>query len=250
MYLLDNTFVTLSNFSSFVDLRHCYSLTRHRFINTIIHWILCSLSLANEPFISVIIDDKLPLASTSSKLKEKMYISPRQISLQILAKLCTNEINTDSILLDLNMKQLRTLGHALLSFMNSLSQEDINREYCLTVICSLCKRSRQLVEFFSSHLICIEMIFNYLELYEYNQQKYLILTLTSYYNSSSSTIPINHSIDMMIDSCIELLLLFVSIKENKHLKLFECKLLDMSSSIYFEQRILKAFADILYLMKS
>ncbi|CAF1527986.1 unnamed protein product, partial [Adineta steineri] len=121
------------------------------------------------------------------------------------------------------------------------------------IICSLCKRNQKLVEFFCSHIICIELIFNYLEYYEYNQQQYLIATLTSYYNStttSSSNIPINHSVDMMIDSCIQLLLLFASIKENNCLKLFEYKLVDMSSSIYFEQKILKTFADILYIIKT
>jgi len=133
--------------------------------------------------------------------------------------------------------------------MNSSNQEDIDREYCLIIICSLCKRNRQIVEFFCSHIICIELIFNYLEYYEYNQQQYLIATLTSCYNGSS-IIPINNSNDMMIDSCIQLLILFASIKENNYLKLFEYRLVDMSSSIYFEQRILKAFAEILYILKS
>ncbi|CAF2387690.1 unnamed protein product [Rotaria sp. Silwood2] len=255
MYLLDNTFITLSNFSTFIEFRHCYSVTRYRFINTLIHWILCSLSFANEPFISMIIEDKLPNSSIiNNKKKEKIYITPRQISLQILAKLCTNEINVDFILLDLSIKKLKLLCHTLLSIMNTSNQEDIDREYCLIIICSLCKRNRQLVEFFCSHLICIELIFNYLELYEYNQQQYLITTLTTCCNATSSlTIPINppinHSIDMMIDSCIQILLLFASIKENNYLKLFEYKLLNMSSSIYFEQKILKSFADILYMMK-
>ncbi|CAF1073191.1 unnamed protein product [Rotaria sordida] len=262
MYLLDNTFITISNLSTSIEFRHCYSITRYRFINTLIHWILCSLSFANEPFISMIIEDKFSINSTinnnnnNNKKKEKIYITPRQISLQILAKLCTNEINVDFILLDLNIKKLKLLCHTLLSIMNTLNQEDINREYCLLIICSLCKRNRQLVEFFSSHIICIELIFNYLEFYEYNQQQYLIATLTSCYNTTSSsssssllTIPINHSIDMMIDTCIQLLLLFASIKENNCLKLFEYKLLNMSSSIYFEQKILKSFADILYMMK-
>jgi hypothetical protein len=191
-----------------------------------------------------------------NKKKEYISISPRQISLQILAKLCTNEINVDLILLDLNIKQLKFLSHTLLSIMNSLNQEDINREYCLIIICSLCKRNRQLVEFFCSNIIFIELIFNYLEFYEYNQQQYLITTLTSCYHATSSSsiiprnIPINHSIDMMIDSCIQLLVLFASIEENNCLKLFEYKLVDMSSSIYFEQRILKTFADILYILKS
>jgi len=241
MYLLDNTFITLSNFSTFIELQYCSSIIRYRLINTIIHWIICSLSFANESFISMITEDKVK--------KEEYFISPRQISLQILAKLCTNEINVDFILLDLNIKQLKTLCYTLLSYMNTINQEDINREYCLIIICSLCKRNRQLVEFFSSNIIFIELIFNYLEFYEYNQQQYLIATLTSCYNVSS-IIPINHSIDMMIDSCIQLLILFASIKENNSLKLFEYKLLDMSSSIYFEQKILKAFAEILYILKS
>jgi hypothetical protein len=59
MYLLDNTFITLSNYSTFIELRHCHSMTRYRFVNTIIHWILCSLSFANEPFISMIMEDKI-----------------------------------------------------------------------------------------------------------------------------------------------------------------------------------------------
>ena len=97
----------------------------------------------------------------------------------------------------------------------------------------------------------IELIFNYLEYYEYNQQQYLIATLTSYCNATTSShVPINHSHDMMIDSCIELLLLFAPMKDKNCLKLFEYRLVDMSASIYFEQRILKAFADILYLMRS
>lgn len=238
MYLLDNTFITLSNLSTFIEFRHCYSTTRHHLINTIVHWILCSLSFANESFISMIMEEK------------KIYISPRQISLQILAKLCTNETNVDFILLELNMKTLEDLSHILISLMNSSNQEDINREYCLMIICSLCKRNRQLVEFFCSHSIFIEIIFTYLELYEYNQQQYLIATLTSCCNTtSSSTMPINHSVDMMIDSCIQLLLLFATIQENNCLKLFEYRLLSMSSSIYFEQRILKAFANLLYMMK-
>ncbi|CAF4841597.1 unnamed protein product [Rotaria sp. Silwood1] len=255
MYLLDNTFITLSNFSIFIEFRHCYSITRYRFINTLIHWILCSLSFANEPFISMIMEDKISINSTiNNKKKEKIYITPRQISLQILAKLCTNEFNVDFIILDLSIKKLKLLCHTLLSLMNTINQDDIDREYCLIIICSLCKRNRQLVEFFCSHIICIELIFNYLELYEYNQQQYLITTLTSCCNTTLSlTIPINspinHSIDMMIDSCIQLLLLFASIKENNYLKLFEHKLLNMSSSIYFEQKILKSFADILYMMK-
>jgi hypothetical protein len=251
MYLLDNTFVTLSNLSTLIELRYCYSITRYRFVNTIIHWIICSLSFAAEPFISMIMEDKF---SATNKKKEQIYVSPRQISLQILAKLCTNELNVDFVFIDLNSDQLKSLCHALLSLMNTTNQEDINREYCLIVICSLCKRNRQLVEFFCSHMICIELIFNYLEFYEYNQQQYLIATLTSCYNATSSTvpinIPINHSSDMMIDSCIKLLILFASITENNYLKLFEYKLVDMLSSIYFEQRILKAFADILFIMKS
>ncbi|CAF1478096.1 unnamed protein product [Adineta steineri] len=254
MYLLDNTFITLSNLSTSIEFRYYYSITRYRFINTIIHWILCLLSFANEPFISMILEDKFSIiSSTSNKKNEQIYISPRDISLQILAKLCINEINVDYILLDLDSKQLVSLSHALLSIMNSSNQEDINREYCLLIICSLCKRNQKLVEFFCSHIICIELIFNYLEYYEYNQQQYLIATLTSYYNStttSSSNIPINHSVDMMIDSCIQLLLLFASIKENNCLKLFEYKLVDMSSSIYFEQKILKTFADILFIIKT
>jgi hypothetical protein len=162
-------------------------------------------------------------------------------------------VNVDFILLDLHTKQLQSLSHALLSLMNSSNQDDINREYCLIIICSLCKRNRQLVHFFSSHLICIELIFNYLELYEYNQQQYLIATLTSCCNATSTiplNIPINHSVDMMIDSCIQLLVLFAPIKEKNCLRLFEYKLVDISSSIYFEQKILKAFADILYIIKS
>ncbi|CAF4862279.1 unnamed protein product, partial [Rotaria magnacalcarata] len=213
MYLLDNTFITLSNLSTFINLRQWYSSTRCQFINTLIHWILCSLSLANEPFISMISEDELPKNSTiNNKNKERIYISPRQISLQILAKLCTNEMNVDFILLDLNIEKLRILSHALLSLMNTSNQQDINREYCLIIICSLCKRNQQLVEFFCSHMICIELIFNYLELYECNQQQYLIATLTSCCNATTSsiTIPINniinHSIDMMVDSCIQLLL--------------------------------------------
>jgi hypothetical protein len=224
-------------------------MTRYRFINTIIHWIICSLSFANEPFISMLMEDnKFPLISS-----KQISITPRQISLQILAKLCTNEINVDFILIDLDFNQIKSLNHALLSLMNTTNQEDINREYCLIIICSLCKRNRQIVEFFCSHINCIELIFNYLEFYEYNQQQYLIATLTSCYNATSSipiNIPINHSNDMMIDSCIQLLLLFAPIKENNYLKLFEYKIVDMLSSIYFEQRILKAFADILYIMKS
>ncbi len=249
MYLLDNTFVTLSNLSTFIEFRYCHSMTRYRFINTIIHWIICSLSFANEPFISMLMEDnKFPLISS-----KQISITPRQISLQILAKLCTNEINVDFILIDLDFNQIKSLNHALLSLMNTTNQEDINREYCLIIICSLCKRNRQIVEFFCSHINCIELIFNYLEFYEYNQQQYLIATLTSCYNATSSipiNIPINHSNDMMIDSCIQLLLLFAPIKENNYLKLFEYKIVDMLSSIYFEQRILKAFADILYIMKS
>jgi len=195
----------------------------------------------------MIMEDQCPL----NKNKEQIHISPREISLQILAKLCTNEINVDFILLDLNLKQLYSLSHALLSLMNTSNEEDINREYCLIILCSLCKRNRQLVEFFCSHVICIELIFNYLEFYEYNQQQYFIATLTTYCNAtSSSNIPINHSMDMMIDSCIQLLLLFASIKENNCLKLFEYRLVDMSTSIYFEQKILKAFADILFIIKS
>jgi hypothetical protein len=241
MYLLDNTFITLANLSTFIELRRCCSIIRYRLINTIIHWIVCSLSFTNERIISMITEDNVK--------KEEIFISPRQISLQILAKLCTNEINVDFILLDLNIKQLKLLNHTLLSLMNSSNQEDIDREYCLIIICSLCKRNRQIVEFFCSHIICIELIFNYLEYYEYNQQQYLIATLTSCYNGSS-IIPINNSNDMMIDSCIQLLILFASIKENNYLKLFEYRLVDMSSSIYFEQRILKAFAEILYILKS
>lgn len=241
MYFLDNTFVTLSNLSTSIDFRYYCSITRYRLINTVIHWIVCSLSFANELFISMNTEDKIKT--------EEIFISPRQISLQILAKLCTNEINVDFILLDLNHKKLKLLNHTLISLMNTSNPEDINREYCLIIIYSLCKRNQQLVEFFCSHLICIELIFNYLEFYEFNQQQYLIATLTSCYNSST-IIPINHSNDMIIDSCVQLLLLFASIKENNYLKLFEYKILDMSSSIYFEQRILKIFADILYILKS
>jgi len=90
MYLLDNTFITLSNFSTFIELHHCCSTIRSRLINTIIHWIVCSLSIANEPFISMLMEEKI-----FNKKKEYISISPRQISLQILAKLCTNEINVD-----------------------------------------------------------------------------------------------------------------------------------------------------------
>lgn len=253
MYLLDNTFITLSNLSTFIEFHRCYSITRYRFINTLIHWILCSLSLANEPFISMEIEDKVPINLThNQKKKDPIHISPRQLSLQILAKLCTNEMNVDFILLDLSFEKLKSLSHALLCFMNTTNQDNIDREYCLIIICSLCKRNRPLVEFFCSHRISIELIFNYLELYEYNQQQYLIATLASCCAATSSgplTTPINHSIDMMVDSCIQLLLLFAPITENNCLKLFEYKLLNMSSSIYFEQRILKAFADILYIMK-
>ena len=64
------------------------------------------------------------------------------------------------------------------------------------------------------------------------------------------TMPVNHSNDMMIDSCIQLLLLFAPIKGKTYLRAFEDRLVEMSASIYFEQRILKAFADILYIMKS
>ncbi|UJR10159.1 hypothetical protein I4U23_014375 [Adineta vaga] len=256
MYLLDNTFVTLANLSSFLELRYCHFITRSRLIHTIIHWISCSLSFTNDLFISMDMEEQM-----NTKKIEQISISPREISLQIFAKLCTNEVNVDFILLDLNYEELISFNHTLLSLMNSSNQEDINREYCLLIICSLCKRNRLLVEFFSSQINCIELIFNYLEFYEYNQQQHLIATLTSYYNASSSssssssvatttTIPMNHSADMMIDSCTQLLLLFATIKENNCLKLFEYRLLDMSSSIYFEQRILKAFADILYRIQS
>ncbi len=241
MYLLDNTFITLSNLATSIHLCHCQSITRSRLINTIIHWIVCSLSFANETFISMIGDDKFK--------KEEILISPRQISLQIFAKLCTNELNVDMIFLDLNFQQLKFFSHTLLSIMNSSNPEDIDREYSLMIICSLCKRNQQLVKFFAGKLICIELIFNYLEFYEYNQQQYLIATLTSCCQTNS-VIPINGSVDMMIDSCIQLLGLFAPIKEKNYLRLFEYKLVEMSSSIYFEQRILKAFADILFSIKS
>lgn len=241
MYLLDNAFVTLSNLATFISLRHCHFKTRYRLINTIIHWISCSLSFANEPFISMTMEDK--------SRKEEMFISPRQISLQIFAKLCTNELNVDLIFLDLDFSQLRFFSHTLLSIMNASQLEDTDREYCLMIICSLCKRNQQLVKFFAAQLICIELIFNYLEFYEYNQQQYLIATLASCYQQTSA-IPINCSVDMMIDSCIQLLRLFAPIQEKNCLKLFEYRLLDMSSSIYFEQKTLKAFADILFIIKS
>ena len=160
-------------------------------------------------------------------------------------------MNVDYILSDLNNDQLQRLGHALLSIMNR-TLEEIDREYCLIIMCSLCKRNRLFVQFFNAHRLCIELIFNYLDLYEHNQQQYLIATLTSccYVNSSTPMpIPINHSHDMMIDSCIHLFLLFAPIKENNTLRLFEDRLIDMSSSIYFEQRFLKAFADILYILQ-
>jgi len=66
----------------------------------------------NTSFISMITEDKL-------KKREQYFISPRQISLQILAKLCTNEINIDFILLDSNIKQLKSLCRTLLSRINS-----------------------------------------------------------------------------------------------------------------------------------
>ena len=132
--------------------------------------------------------------------------------------------------------------------MNSSSSEDPDREYCLMIICSLCKRNDQLVQFFASQLTCLELIFNYLECYEYHQQEYLIATLTSCYQPNS-IVPINTSGDMMIDSCIQLLELFALVKEKNYLKSFEYRLLEMSSSIYFEPRILKGFANILFLMK-
>ncbi len=234
MYLLDNTFITLSNLSTSINLCHCHSMTRFRLINAIIHWIVCSLSFANETFISMIEEDKNKI----------ILISPRQISLQIFAKLCTNELNVDFIFLNLNFQQLKFFSHTLLSIMNSTNPEDINREYSLMIICSLCKRNQQLVQFFAAQIICMELIFNYLEFYEYNQQQYLIATLTA------STISMNSSMDMMIDSCIQLLGLFAPIKEKNCLRLFEYRLVEMSSSIYFEQRILKAFADILFIIKS
>ena len=90
-YLLDNTFVTLSNLSALINLSHCHLNTRYRLVNTIIHWITCALSLANEPFISMFREDHI-----------RIFISPRQISLQIFARLCTNQLNVDLIILDLN----------------------------------------------------------------------------------------------------------------------------------------------------
>lgn len=182
----------------------------------------------------------------------EVFISPRQIALQILANFCTNELNVDCILSNLTTEQLRIFSHALLSIINT-SVEDVDREYCLMMMCSLCKRHRTLVHFFHSHRISVEFIFNYLELFEYNQQQYLIATLTSccYASSTGSmTMPVNHSNDMMIDSCIQLLLLFAPIRGKTYLRAFEHRLVEMSASIYFEQRILKAFADILYVMKS
>ena len=181
----------------------------------------------------------------------EIFISPRQIALQILANFCTNEINVDCILSNLTTEQLRIFSHALLSIIH-LSVEDVDREYCLTIIYSLCKRNRSLVHFFYSHRIAVDFIFNYLELFEYNQQQYLIATLASCcYASSSGSMPIsvNHSNDMMIDSCVQLLLLFAPITGKNHLRSYEDRLVEMSSSIYFEQRILRAFADILYVMK-
>ncbi|CAF0908058.1 unnamed protein product [Adineta ricciae] len=241
MYLLDNTFVTLANLSTFIELQHYHSTTRFRLVHTLIHWILCALSFADETFISMNMEEQMT--------NKKIHVSPREITLQIFAKLCTNESNVDFILLDLNWDEMQTFSRTLLSLMNSIKQEDTNREYCLIIICSLCKRNRSLVEYFSSQIICIELIFNYLEFYEYNQQQYLIATLASYYNASS-TMPVNHSADMMIDSCIQLLLLFANTEEKNCLTMFEYRLLDMSASIYFEQRILKAFAEILYLINS
>lgn len=236
-YLLDNTFVTLSNLSALINLSQCHSNTRYRLVNTIIHWITCTLSLANEPFISMIGEDQ-----------SRIWISPRQISLQIFARLCTHPFNVDFIILDLSFPSLKFFGHTLLSIMNSSTSGDPDHEYCLMIICSLCKRNEQLVQFFASQLICLELLFNYLESYEYHQQEYLIATLTSCYQPNS-IVPINTSGDMMIDSCIQLLELFALVKEKNYLKSFEYRLLEMSSSIYFEQRILKAFANILFLMK-
>ena len=238
MYLLDNTFITLSNLSALITLGHCHFGTRYRLVNTIVHWICCPLSIANEPFISMLAEDQM-----------RIFISARQISLQIFARLCTNELNVDLIFLDLNFSQLKFFGHTLLSIMNaSSSSEDPDREYCLIIIYSLCKRNDQLVQFFASQLVCLESIFNYLECYECHQQEYLIATLTSCYQPNSF-VPVNISGDMMIDSCIQLLELFASIKEKNYLRLFEHRLLEMSSSIYFEQRILKAFANILFLIQ-
>ena len=241
MYLLDNTFITLSNFSTGIELPQCHSVTRYRLINTIVHWILCSLSSAADAFISMVTEDALPI-----------HISPRQISLQIIAKWCTNALNVDCILLDLSREQLLALGHALLDIMHT-SGEPVDREHCLMIICSLCKRNRALVQFFCSHRVCLELIFNYLECYEYQQQQYVIATLTTCCYASSSSMPLpvptNHSMDMMIDSCVQLLLLFTAVKENNYLRLFEHKLVDISSSIYFEQKILRGFAEILFLMK-
>ena len=249
MYLLDNTFVTLSNFSTGIELCRCYPVTRYRLVNTVVHWILCSLSLATNAFIFMVREDALPIHANTHRI----HISPRQISLQIFAKWCTNQHNVDCVLLDLSREQLLSLGHALLDIMHT-SGEDVDREHCLMIICSLCKRNRALVQFFSSHRVCLELIFNYLDLYEYHQQQYVIATLTTCCYASSSSVPLpipnNHSMDMMIDSCVQLLLLFAAVKENNCLRLFEYKLVDISSSIYFEQKILCAFAEILFLMKS
>lgn len=185
--------------------------------------------------------------------RDELLVSPRQIILQIFAKLCTNEVNVDCILSDLFAEQWQRLGHALLSIMNR-SLEETDREYCLIIIYTLCKRSRLLLHFFNAHRLCIELIFNYLDLYEHNQQQYLIATLTSccYATSSSPLTPmtINQSHDMMIDSCIQLFLLFAPIQENNMLRLFEDRLIELSSSIYFEQKFLKAFADILYILQN
>lgn len=239
IYLLDSTFISLSNLAYFIEFQHWYPLTRTRFLRTITHWIICSLSFAIEPFLSMIMEDK----------QKEIFISARQISLQIFAKICTNEHNVDLILFEMNFDELIIFIDHLLSLMNTNSHEDINREYCLSIICSLCKRSRQLVDYLSAKNLAIELIFNYLEFYEYHQQQYLIATLTSCYNSTT-IVSVNHSNDMMIDSCIQLLYLFAASKSNHCLKSFEYKLVDMSASIYFEQRILKDFAEILFLLNS
>jgi hypothetical protein len=183
---------------------------------------------------------------------DEQYISPRQIALQILGKLCINETNVDWILFDLPIEQQYALGHALLYQMNTYDN-NIIREYCLTIVCSLCKRNRTFLHFFHAHRMCIEFIFNYLEFYEYTQQQYLLATLTACCYSTSSTsltMPVNDSHDMMIDSCIQLFILFASIQGNNRLRSFESRLIDMSSSIYFEQRFLQAFADILYHLRT
>ncbi|CAF0731628.1 unnamed protein product [Didymodactylos carnosus] len=236
MTILDHSFVTLSSLANLIELRLCQIPTRQRLINTICHWILCSLSLTDELFIQMLNDNNEPI-----------YISPREVSIQILAKLCTNESNVDLILSDLSMKQLKSLGHHILSNMTQFSLSKLTPtdfEYSLIILCSLCKRSRQLSNFFGSHPSCIDLLINYMEQYEYYQQQLIITT-------PCTPLLINQSLDMMIDTCISCLTLLASINKSRiYFLRYEIRLLDLSYSIYFDNRLQKALADILYIIKS